>query len=120
MNARLRVLLGVIILLLSTALSCADAEPARPQLSRTEALRYYVQWICDDPLARSVQLVEAEDTLRAEFDDGTWHFSYRGGWYVFYRGAVINASMQEQTRVVVADSPTDEAQAASRCRSLTG
>lgn len=119
MNGRLRVSLGVIFVLLATALTCADAEQDRPQLSRAEALRYYVQWICDDPQARSVQLVEAGDTLRAEFEDGTWHFSYRGGWYVFYRGPVINASMQERTRVVVADSPTDEAQATSRCRSLT-
>lgn len=117
MNPRLAVLLGVV--LLATALTCADAEQDRPQLSRTEALRYYVQWMCDDPLAQSRQLTEAGDILGAEFQDGAWRFSYRGGWYVFYRGPVINASMLESTRVVVADSPTDGAQAASLCRSLT-
>ena len=88
-------------------------------MSRAEALGRYVEWMCSDPQVQALQLRAADD-LSAVYRDGTWHFSYQGGWYVFYRGAVIHASMRESTGVVVPDSPTDETQAASQCWQLSG
>jgi hypothetical protein len=106
--------------LLLALVSCGGDTPEEsPELSQAEALEYYVQWMCDDPRAQSAQLTDAK-SLQATYQDGTWTFAYRGPWYVFYRGPVIKASMSERNMVVVPDSPTDEAQAASRCRAFTG